>query len=202
MLMVRRIAALFLLAVFAVAAVGAEPSSMKAGVFDPPRPAPEFSLRGSDGTDFKLSRYRGKVIALGFGYTFCPDVCPTTLAELAQARKKLGADAKNFQVVYVTVDPERDSAARLKTYLSAFDDSFLGATGTPEQLANVRKAYGISIAKQTVEGNPSDYLVHHSSFVYFIDREGRLRAMLPFGGRTVDDIAHDIRILLKGDRKP
>jgi protein SCO1/2 len=195
--MVRRIAGLLLFAAFATAAAGAESGGLKSGVFNPPRPAPEFALKGTDGTDFKLSRYRGKVVALGFGYTFCPDVCPTTLAELAQARKKLGADAKDFQVIYVTVDPERDSAARLKTYLSAFDDSFLGATGTPEQLAGVRKAYGISIAKKTVEGHPSAYLVHHSSFVYFIDREGRLRAMLPFGGRTVDDIAHDIRALLK-----
>ncbi len=195
--MVRGIPALFLLAAFAVAATGAEKSGLKAGVFDPPRPAPEFLLRGSDGADFKISRYRGKVVALGFGYTFCPDVCPTTLAELAQARKKLGADARDFQVIYVTVDPERDSAARLRAYLSAFDDSFIGATGTPEQLASVRKAYGIAIAKKAVEGHPSAYLVHHSSFVYFIDREGRLRAMLPFGGRTVDDIADDIRILLK-----
>ena len=195
--MVRGISALFLLAAFASVAIATDSSRLKSGVFNPPRPAPEFSLRGSDGAEFKLSRYRGKVVALGFGYTFCPDVCPTTLAELAQARKKLGADAKDFQVVYVTVDPERDSAARLKTYLSAFDESFIGATGTPEQLASVRKAYGISIAKKTVEGHPSAYLVHHSSFVYFIDREGRLRAMLPFGGRTVDDIAHDIRALLK-----
>jgi len=194
---VRAIAGLFLLAAFAAAAIGADSAALKAGVFNPPRLAPEFALRGTDGADFKLSRYRGKVVALGFGYTFCPDVCPTTLLELAQARKKLGADARDFQVIYVTVDPERDSAARLKTYLSAFDDSFLGATGTPEQLAHVRKAYGISIAKKTVDGNPSAYLVHHSSFVYFIDREGRLRAMLPFGGRTVDDIAHDIRTLLK-----
>lgn len=193
--LVRALAALLLLA--ACGAVAAESSGLKAGVFDPPRQAPEFSLKGSDGADFKLSRYRGKVVALGFGYTFCPDVCPTTLAELAQARKKLGADARDFQVIYVTVDPERDSAARLKTYLSAFDDSFLGATGTPEQLAAVRKAYGISISKKTVEGHPYSYLVHHSSFVYFIDREGRLRTMLPFGGRSVDDIAHDIRALLK-----
>ncbi len=195
--LIRRFLTLFVLAAFAQAAIGAGGGGLKAGVFDPPRAAPNFSLRGSDGADFKLSGYRGKVVALGFGYTYCPDVCPTTLLELAQARKKLGADARDFQVIYVTVDPERDSAARLKTYLSAFDDSFLGATGTSEQLAAVRKAYGISVAKKTVEGNPSAYLVHHSSFVYFIDRAGRLRAMLPFGGRSVDDIAHDIRALLK-----
>ncbi len=191
-----------LLAAFATAAIPADKTGLKSGVFDPPRPAPEFLLRGSNGSDFKLSRYRGKVVALGFGYTFCPDVCPTTLVELAQVRKKLGADAKDFQVIYVTVDPERDDAERLRKYLSAFDESFVGATGTPEQLAGVRKDYGISIAKKTVEGHPYTYLVHHSSFVYFIDREGQLRAMLPFGGRTVDDIAHDIRALLKIHRKP
>lgn len=195
--MIRGVFALLPLLAFAAAVGAAESSSLKSGVFNPPRPAPEFTLRGSDGSEFKLNRFRGKVVALGFGYTFCPDVCPTTLMELAQARKKLGAAGKEFQVVYVTVDPERDNAERLRTYLSAFDPSFIGATGTPEQLADVRKAYGISIAKKTVEGNPSAYLVHHSSFVYFIDREGNLRAMLPFGGRTVDDIAHDIRALLK-----
>lgn len=165
--MVRGLPALFLLAAFASAGVAAQSSGLKSGVFNPPRQAPEFSLRGSDGGELRLSRYRGKVVALGFGYTFCPDVCPTTLVELAQARKKLGANAKDFQVIYVTVDPERDSAERLKTYLSAFDESFVGATGTPEQLASVRKSYGISIAKKPVEGNPSAYLVHHSSFVYF-----------------------------------
>ena len=186
---------------FAVAVGAVESSGLKYGVFNPPRAAPDFSLRGSDGAVLKLSRYRGKVVALGFGYTFCPDVCPTTLVELAEVRRKLGAARNEFQVVYVTVDPERDSAERLRTYLSAFDPSFIGATGTPEQLAEVRKAYGIAIAKKTVEGNPSAYLVHHSSFVYFIDREGRLRAMLPFGGRTVDDIAHDIRALLKSEPK-
>lgn len=197
----RGLLALLPLYLIASAVGAADGKSLKSGVFDPPRPAPEISLRGSDGSDLKLSRYQGKVVALGFGYTFCPNVCPTTLAELAEARKKLGAASKEFQVVYVTVDPERDNAERLRTYLSAFDPSFIGATGTPEQLAEVRKAYGITIAKKTIGADPSTYYVHHSSFVYFIDREGRLRAMLPFGGRTVDDIAHDIRALLNEPKR-
>src|ERR1700740_349041 len=75
---------------------------LKSGVFDPPRQAPDFALKGSGGRELKWSRYRGKVVALGFGYTFCPDVCPTTLAQLAEARKRLGATGKDFQVVYVT----------------------------------------------------------------------------------------------------
>lgn len=180
----------------AVTAGAAENSGLKSGVFSPPRLAPDFSLRASDGSEFKLSRYRGKVIVLGFGYTSCPDVCPTTLADLAQVRKTLGAAGKELQVVYVTVDPERDSVERLREYLAAFDPTFVGATGTPEQLAEVRKAYGIQISRKAVEGSRSAYLVHHSSFVYLIDREGKLRALRPFGA-SVEDLANDIRTLVK-----
>jgi protein SCO1/2 len=181
---------------FLAVAVGAAASSeLKSGVFKPPRPAPDFSLRGSDGSELKLSRYHGKVIALGFGFTSCPDVCPVTLAKLAQVRKKLGAAGKEFQVVYVTVDPERDNAERMRKYLTAFDPSFIGATGTAEQLAGVRETYGILANKQIDKKNPSNYLVHHSSFVYLIDRQGNLRAMVPFGG-PVDDVTSDVKTLL------
>jgi protein SCO1/2 len=168
-------------------------TALKSGEFSPPRTAPDFSLRGSDGSELKLSRYRGKVIALGFGYSSCPEVCPTTLAELAAVKKKLGADGKDFQVIYVTVDPERDTVDRLKAFVGGFDPSFIGATGTPAQLAEVRKAYGISSTKIKAGGG---YVFNHSSFVYLIDREGRLRALSPYG-RAVDDVAHDVRVLLK-----
>jgi protein SCO1/2 len=187
------------LTLFCIAlAVGAAGSpELRSGVFDPPRMAPDFSLRGSDGSDFKLSRYRGKVVALGFGYTHCPGVCPTTLAFLAQARQKLGAAGKEFQIVYVTVDPERDNEQRLRTFLAAFDPTFVGATGTPQQLANVRKEYGINVSdKMFVADQPkSNYFLDHSSYVYLIDRAGKLRAMMPYGV-TVDDIEHDAQALL------
>jgi len=136
-------------------------------------------------------------VALGFGYTSCPDVCPTTLANLAQAREKIGAAARDLQVVYITVDPERDSLQRLKAYLAGFDPTFIGASGTPEQLAAARKAYGIEVKRQNVPGSTSEYFVHHSSFIYLIDRAGNIRALLPFGV-TVDDIVHDVRALLDG----
>src|SRR5215831_8528382 len=103
-----RIAVAVVLLSFAIVCAAGAPE-LKSGVFDPPRMAPDFSLRGSDGGEVKLMRYRDKVVALGFGYTSCPDVCPTTLAQLAEVRKRLGPLAKEFQVVYVTVDPERDS---------------------------------------------------------------------------------------------
>ena len=166
----------FLLALAVLAtAVHASQGELKAGVFDPPRVAPEFSLKGSDGTELKLSRYRGKVVVLGFGFTNCEYVCPTTLSTLAKARKKLGAAGKDFQVVYVTVDPERDGPERMRAYLAAFDPSFVGGTGTPQQLVGVRKDYGIVATKKT-GSDPAHYSVDHSSFVYLIDRQGVIRA--------------------------
>jgi protein SCO1 len=165
------------------------------GAFNPPRLAPDFSLRGSNGSELNLSSYRGKVVALGFGYTSCPDVCPTTLFLLAQARERLGAAGKEFQIVYVTVDPERDNPERLRRFLAGFDPTFVGATGAPEQLADVRKAYGIVISKQPVVNGQSNYFIHHSAFVYLIDKKGNLRAMMPFGV-SLEDIGHDVRALL------
>jgi protein SCO1/2 len=188
---------LLFLAVTVVAA--AAPAELRAGVFDPPRLAPDFSLRGSDGSELKLSRYRGKVVALAFGYTHCPSVCPVTLGYLAEARKKLGAGAKDLQVVFVTVDPERDDAEHLKKFVAFFDPTFVGATGTPGQLADIRKVYGITMSDKiftdTASKSKGNYYLDHSSFVYLIDREGKLRAMMPFGV-TADDIEHDAKALL------
>ncbi len=189
----RRLArALIALLCLAGGAGAADPPVLKAGVFEPPRAAPEFALRGSDGAELRLARYRGRVVVLGFGFTSCPDVCPTTLAVLAQARKKLGAAGEELQVVYITVDPERDDAERLRKYLANFDPTFVGGTGTPEQLSAIRQEYGIAATRVTSEAG---YGFTHSSYTYLIDREGRLRALMPFG-HTPDDYVHDVRILL------
>jgi protein SCO1/2 len=169
-----------------------EIDALKAGVFDPAREAPDFSVRGSDGAALTLSRYRGKVVVLGFGYTSCPNVCPVTLAILAQAHRKLGALGSQVQIIYITVDPERDSAERLRQYLASFDPTFVGGTGTASQMAAVRKSYGVTAEKH---GTGSDYAVSHSSFVYLITREGKLRALMPFGHKA-DDYVHDISMLL------
>jgi protein SCO1/2 len=177
----------------AAAAGAAEETGLKAGVFSPPRAAPAFSLRGSDGTPLELGRYRGKVVILGFGFSSCPDVCPITLATLAQARKKLGAQASEVQVVYITVDPERDDAQRLRDYLAGFDKTFLGGTGTPEQLAAVRNEYGIAATRRTAG---ESYAFDHSSYTYLIDRGGNLRALMPYG-QSADDYVHDLQLLLK-----
>jgi len=178
---------------FAAAVKIADAADLKAGVFDPPRTAPDFSLRGSDGAELKLSHYRGKIVILEFGFTSCPDVCPTTLAALAQARRQLGSDANALQIVYITVDPERDDALRLRSYLTAFDPTFIGGTGTPEQLAAVRSDYGIAATRTTLG---SSYAFSHSSYTYLIDREGKLRALMPYG-HAPGDYAHDVEILLE-----
>jgi protein SCO1/2 len=173
-------------------AVVSSPDAMKAGIFDPAYAAPDFSLRGSDGSDLTLARYRGKVVLLTFGFTHCAAVCPTTLATLAQARRGLGKAADSVQVLYVTIDPERDSAAHMRTYLAAFDPSFVGGTGAPQALAAVRKTYGVTADRQ---GTGSDYAFAHTSSIFLIDPAGKLRAVMPFGHRPADFI-HDIAFLL------
>ena len=173
------------------ARAGAAPA-LKAGVFEPPRAAPEFSLRGSDGAELTLARYRGKVVLMSFGYTHCAAVCPVTLATLAEARKSLGHAADAVQVIFVTVDPERDDVARMKIYMAAFDASFVGATGTPDALAAMRRSYGVTARKQ---GTSDGYVMDHSSSIYLIDRTGKLRAQMPYG-HSAGDFVHDVKLLL------
>ena len=196
----RRPLTLFFLMLFSLTVGAANDATLKAGVFSPARQAPELSLSGTDGAELKLSRYRGKVVVLAFGFTSCVDVCPVTLAVLAQARKKLGAEAKNIQLVYVTVDPERDDVKRMREYLANFDPTIVGGTGTAKQLAAVQKEYGIianKVATKTASKQTgADYSIAHSSYTYLIDREGKLRALMPYG-HTADDYAHDFKILLR-----
>ena len=174
-------------------APNSSPPELKAGAFDPPRQAPDFELLGSNGGELKISNYRGKVVLLAFGFTSCTAVCPITLNTFAVARRKLAASAADVQVVYITVDPERDNSARLKNYLRGFDPTFVGGTGTEQQLAAVRKDYGISAEKHVLGDS---YTYEHSSFTYLIDRSGRIRALMPYG-HSPDDYAHDLALLLK-----
>ena len=168
---------------------------LKSGTFEPPRTAPAFSLMGSDGKALELERYRGKVVALSFGYTNCPEVCPTTLSRLARVHKRLGDAGRDFRVLYVTVDPERDDAKRMRQFLASFDDTFMGGTGTPAQLAKVYRDYGVTAVKHA-GSTPGMYGIEHTTFVYLIDRQGRLRAMVPYG-ESPEDVAHDAALLLE-----
>jgi protein SCO1/2 len=166
-------------------------------VFTLPRPAADFTLTTPDGTAFRLSHHRGKVVVLSFGYTFCPDVCPTTLVELAQVKGLLGEAAKRVQVVFITLDPERDTPERLGLYTRAFDPSFIGLTGSPEQLARVRHAYRVMAEKQAVPGTSAAYLIAHSAYVYVIDPQGQLQLLFLFG-TGIEAMAQDIKHLLEG----
>jgi protein SCO1/2 len=188
-----RAAALGALSLLAATIATADDAGFRAGTFSPPRVAPDFSLRGSDGTELMLSRFRGKVVILGFGFTSCPSVCPNTLAVLAEARKKLAAEADELQIVYITVDPERDDTERMRKYLGSFDPTFIGGTGSADELAAVRQSYGITATR---EDFGTSYEFSHSSYTYLIDREGNLRALMPYG-HSADDYVHDVEILLK-----
>jgi protein SCO1/2 len=166
-LMKRALPLMLSLSLFAGAASA---DKLKSGVFEPPRAAPEIALAAADGSAFKLANYRGKVVVLEFGYTHCADVCPVSLASLAQARKKMGAAAAGLQVVFITVDPARDTAPHLREYLAKFDPSFVGLTGTQAQIDAVLKAYGISATRKMIEGSKTDYTMHHSSCTLSIAR--------------------------------
>jgi protein SCO1/2 len=187
-----RLAALLACMLLSLPVLAADAEPLKAGTFNPAREAPDFSVRGSDGAALTLSQYRGKVVLLAFGYTSCGNVCPITLAVLAQAHRDLGKQASQVQVIYLTVDPERDSADRMKGYLAAFDPTFLGGTGDAAQMAAVRQSYGVTATKV---GGGKDYGMAHSSFVYLITRDGKLRALMPFGHKA-NDYVHDISLLL------
>ena len=169
-------------------------STLKAGVLSPAMPAPSLALSGTDGKPLGLERFHGKVVLLAFGFSNCGEVCPITLATLAGARKKLGADAARVQVVYVTVDPERDDAPRMKKFLGSFDPSFIGGIGTIAQISAAEKSYGISVSRRVYADG--GYSIGHSSSIYMIDRAGGLRAVMPYG-HSADDFAHDLRILLR-----
>jgi protein SCO1/2 len=181
------------LAVLLFARAAMQTPAMTAGAFDPPHAAPEFALRGSDGSEVTLARYRGKVVLLTFGFTHCAAVCPTTLATLAQARSALGEKANSVQVIFVTVDPARDSADQMRQYLAAFDGSFIGATADPEVLAEVREDYGVTAVR---EGSGPDYAMAHTSSIFLIDRAGKLRALMPFGHGAADFV-RDVELLLE-----
>jgi len=181
-------------AMLANAATPTATDALKAGVLTPVMAAPALRLQGSDGKPLDLERFRGKVVLLAFGFSNCGEVCPITLATLAGARKKLAADAVNVQVVYITVDPERDDAAQMRKFLGSFDPTFIGGVGTRAEIDAAQKNFGISSTK-TVNADGS-YNIGHSSSIYMIDRAGGLRAVMPYG-HTVDEFVHDLKILLR-----
>ena len=168
----------------------------RGSLLDPPIPAPDFSLTQANGENFTLSAQKENVVLLFFGYTYCPDVCPTTLADLAQAMKRLGRQSERVRVVFISVDPQRDTPERAQSYAAAFDPSFIGLSGTEADLQPVWNAYGVYRLVRDSESRGSDYLVDHSARVYLIDGKGNLRLTYSFG-TPVEDLENDLRLILR-----
>ncbi|HTQ00235.1 MAG TPA: SCO family protein [Casimicrobiaceae bacterium] len=156
----------------------------------------DFALSDPAGKTRTLADFRGKAVVLFFGYTQCPDVCPTTMSTLAETMKLLGADADRVQVVFITVDPERDTPALLAEYVPAFDKRFIGLSGDAAATARVAKEFKVIYQKQPGP-TPSTYTMDHSAGVFMFDPSGRLR-LYAGHAQTPDLYAHDLRELLHG----
>ena len=152
-----------------------------------------FELMNHQGKSSNLSDFKGKVVAIFFGFTNCPDVCPTSLQELKFVRSELGEVADDFQVIFVTLDPDRDTTEKLKLYIPSIDESFLGLRGSPEQTRMITSQYKVFYEKV---GEGDDYTIDHSSGIYLIDKTGHIRARHPYGLSTVDNILSDVRYLI------
>jgi protein SCO1 len=155
-----------------------------------------LSLPDQNGQVRTLADFKGKLVVVFFGYTQCPDVCPTTMAELAQAKKQLGADGDKVQGIFITVDPERDTPEILKTYATAWDPSFIALRGTPEQAAATAKDFKVFFSK--VPGKtPDSYTVDHSAASFVFDTQGQLRLYVRYGS-GVEALVSDLKALLAG----
>ncbi|MEO8751695.1 MAG: SCO family protein [Casimicrobiaceae bacterium] len=154
----------------------------------------DFALTDHNGYPRTLADYRGKAVVIFFGYTQCPDACPTTLSALAETMRKLGPDADRVQVLFVTVDPERDTKALLAAYAPAFDPRFVGLYGDAAATEKVAKEFKIIYQKQP-GATPGTYTVDHSAGTYIFDPQGRLRLYVSYG-QSPEVFAHDLRELL------
>jgi len=154
----------------------------------------DFTLTDQYGKTRSLADFRGKAVVVFFGYTQCPDVCPTTMTTLAESMKQLGPDADRVQVVFITVDPDRDTQALLSEYVPAFDKRFLGLRGDAAATERVAKEFKVIYQKQPGP-TPGSYTVDHSAGVFMFDPQGRLRVYASHG-QAPDVYAHDLRELL------
>jgi len=158
--------------------------------------AKDFPLPDLDGRMRSIKDFQGKAVVVFFGYTQCPDVCPVTLTEIAEAKKLLGADGAKVQGVLITVDPERDKPELLKAYVANFGPDFIALRGTPEQTAQVAKDFKVFFRR--VEGKaPGTYFMEHSAASFVYDPQGRLRLYSRYGSGA-QALADDLKLILKG----
>lgn len=156
----------------------------------------DFKLNAPDGKPRSLTDFRGKAVAVFFGYTHCPDVCPTTMSRLHAAMKVLGNDARRVQVIFITLDPERDTPELLAQYVPAFDPSFIGLYGSLDATAATAKEFHVFYQKQP-GSTPGNYTLDHSAGIFVFDPQGRLRLFIR-ETETPANIAADLKQLLAG----
>ena len=153
-----------------------------------------FSLKDHNGKPVTLESYKGKVVVMFFGFTQCPDVCPTTMAEMAQVMQELGPQANDVQVLFATLDPERDTPELLKQYVPAFDKRFTGLYGTPAEIAQTAKEF--KVFYQKVPGkDPANYSIDHTAGSYVFDKQGKVRLFVRHG-QGAKPVVHDLKLLL------
>lgn len=157
-------------------------------------PSTRMDAEGKPGKPANLSDFHGKVVLLNFGYTHCPDICPMVVARMTQVVKRLGKDASEVQGVFVTFDPGRDTAERLHEYLQYFNKDFVGFTGTPEQIKEAAKQFGVIYMPQRGD-SAAGTLFTHSDFIYLLDRQGRVRALFATD-KPLQDMVQDVRSLI------
>lgn len=171
-------------------------------VFDDPQPAAEISGTDYTGEPFLLSDYQGKLSLVFFGYTYCPDICPMTLANVSQAYKTLEAESadlvQDLNIVFVTIDPERDTPERLAEYVPLFNPNFHGVYIPQDELDPVKSAYGVYAEKSQIPEGQTEagYLMDHTAGVYVVDRQGNLRALFKHD-TPAQDLVDDLKALLK-----
>jgi len=170
------------------------PHTFHGTVIQSPEPSYNFTLSSAKG-DVSLSDYRGKVVLLYFGYTFCPDICPGTLANAAQALRNMDKNADDVQLIMVSLDPGRDTPEKLAEYTGHFYPSFIGITGTKEQIDEIAALYGIYY-KINEGSEATGYLIDHTATMMVLDREGYLKLVFPYGV-TSEEIADDLKYMLR-----
>jgi protein SCO1 len=152
-----------------------------------------FKLAATSGGEFSSADLKGRPYLVFFGFTRCPEVCPTTLSDISTWLDALGPDGKEIKAVFISIDPERDTVASLKDYLSSFNEQIIGLTGTPDQIAAVAKEYRVYYAKHPLKDG--DYTMDHSAVIYLMDRQGRLAGTLTYGDSKDDAVAKLRRLL-------
>jgi len=187
--------ALWLGAVIALMLNACTPYTFRGATLEPPDQAFDFTLTDQNGQAFTLAEQRGNVVLIFFGYTNCPDICPATLSDMQLVLNRLGDQATNVRMVFITIDPERDTVEKLQRFTARFDDRIIGLTGDAQQLVAVYQAYGAGATRRELPNSALKYAMDHTATTTVIDKTGQRRLLFGFGS-PVEDMTSDIQALL------